>query len=93
MSDRYNHEFYQNRDCKYFPCHRTDDPENFNCHFCYCPLYSLDDECGGTFSYNKKGIKDCTCCLRPHAPVPDGDFYAGVGRIIETIAKKHRQDN
>ena len=93
MQKKYDHEFFQNLDCEYFPCHKTDDPDSFNCHFCYCPLYALDDECGGNFKYNKKGIKDCTDCLRPHVPYPDGDFYAGVSKIINNIAGKHRQDN
>ena len=37
--------FFENRDCRYFPCHSglTD----FNCLFCYCPLY-LADPCPGT---------------------------------------------
>ena len=91
MPLQYDYEFYQNTDCKYFPCHKTDKPEEFNCHFCYCPLYCLDDECGGNFSYNKKGIKDCTECLRPHVPHPDSSFYACVSKIIDDIARKHRQ--
>ena len=33
--------FYANRDCEYFPCHTVADPDNFNCLFCYCPLYAL----------------------------------------------------
>ena len=33
--------FFQNRDCEYFPCHKVKDEENFNCLFCYCPLYAL----------------------------------------------------
>ncbi len=86
----FNHEFYQNRECEYFPCHETNDLDSFNCHYCYCPLYSLDDECGGNFSYNSKGIKDCSKCIRPHQPQMDADFYAGVMTIIENIAKKHR---
>lgn len=59
--------FNQNRECEYFPCHETDDPEHFNCLFCYCPLYLLKDECGGNFSYeNDYGIKDCSGCMVPH---------------------------
>ena len=33
--------FYQNTQCEYFPCHKTAHPEDFNCLFCYCPLYAL----------------------------------------------------
>lgn len=61
-----SHQFFQNKDCKYFPCHRTSRPEDFNCLFCYCPLYALGRGCGGNFRYNEKGIKDCTACMFPH---------------------------
>ena len=40
--------------------------EDFNCMFCYCPLYFLED-CGGNYSYIN-GIKDCSNCLIPHKP-------------------------
>ena len=58
--------FFRNTDCKYFPCHDVIDPEEFNCMFCFCPLYCLEEECGGDFRYNAKGIKDCSKCLLPH---------------------------
>ncbi len=58
--------FINNTDCKYFPCHKTNRPEDFNCLFCYCPLYMLGDKCGGNFRYTEKGIKDCTNCTVPH---------------------------
>ena len=58
--------FMQNRECEYFPCHATDDPDNFNCLFCYCPLYALGKKCGGNFQYNERGCKDCSHCMVPH---------------------------
>ena len=61
-----DHTFFANRDCKYFPCHKTEDTDNFNCLFCYCPLYGMGPDCGGHFRYTKKGVKDCTGCLVPH---------------------------
>lgn len=61
-----NYDFFQNRDCEYFPCHKCTDTENFSCLFCYCPLYALGDRCGGKFTYTKEGIKDCSGCLIPH---------------------------
>lgn len=60
-----NFKFFQNTKCEYFPCHKTNDQENFNCLFCYCPLYMLKGECGGNYKKNH-GIKDCTNCLVPH---------------------------
>ena len=58
--------YFSHRECEYFPCHPGADPENFNCLFCYCPLYMLGRHCGGNFRYTEKGIKDCTQCLIPH---------------------------
>ena len=57
--------FFQNRECEFFPCHLTDDPERFNCLFCFCPLYHLD--CGGNCTF-KGSVKDCSACLYPHNP-------------------------
>ena len=63
---KYNFKFFQNRDCEFFPCHKTEDIENFNCLFCYCPLYALGPKCKGNFRYLESGIKDCSQCLVPH---------------------------
>ena len=41
-----SYRFYQNKACEYFPCHPVDDPDSFNCLFCYCPLY-LQEKCLG----------------------------------------------
>ena len=61
-----HYDFFQNKQCEYFPCHAGADTENFNCLFCYCPLYALGDSCGGNFVYTDNGIKDCSQCLKPH---------------------------
>ena len=66
MMEERHYAFFQNRDCEYFPCHATKHPEDFNCLFCYCPLYALGRGCGGTFRYTENGIKDCSGCLFPH---------------------------
>ncbi len=58
--------FFSHTACEYFPCHKTDHPEDFNCLFCYCPLYLLGDRCGGNFTYTAKGVKNCKNCLIPH---------------------------
>ena len=58
--------YFSHKKCEYFPCHKGVDPENFNCLFCYCPLYALGDKCGGNFRMTEKGIKDCTNCQLPH---------------------------
>lgn len=58
--------FFTHRECPYFPCHEGVDPQEFNCLFCYCPLYALGSRCGGEFRYSPKGVKDCTNCPLPH---------------------------
>lgn len=58
--------YFSHRACEYFPCHAGADTENFNCLFCYCPLYPLGADCGGNFTYLASGIKDCSRCLFPH---------------------------
>lgn len=60
--------FFCNKECQYFPCHEVKDTDNFNCLFCYCPLYMLGERCGGDFVYTKKGIKNCKYCTIPHSP-------------------------
>lgn len=64
---KHSHRFFCNHDCRYFPCHATDKPEEFNCLFCFCPLYFLDD-CGGNHRTLETGVKDCTLCTIPHNP-------------------------
>ena len=78
-----NFTFFQHRECEYFPCHKTSKPEKFNCLFCYCPLYALGDRCGGNFSYNEKGFKDCTGCMFPHVHENYIKVMERYGDIIE----------
>ena len=61
-----NFKFFSHKDCEFFPCHKVKNPDDFNCLFCYCPLYALGDKCGGNFKYTKNGVKDCSDCLLPH---------------------------
>lgn len=63
-----SYRFFENRECQYFPCHKglTD----FNCLFCYCPLYGLE-HCPGNYEYkeiNGKQVKVCSDCTFPHQP-------------------------
>lgn len=63
-----SYRFFENRECKYFPCHEG--VEHFNCLFCYCPLYEKTD-CPGNPQYLEakgKQLKDCSHCLFPHKP-------------------------
>ena len=83
-----NYEFFQNKACEYFPCHKTEDPENFSCLFCYCPLYCLGDKCGGDFVYLENGIKDCSGCLRPHKRENYGSIQKQMSVVIDKVRKK-----
>lgn len=80
-----SYRFFQNRECEFFPCHEVQDEDDFNCLFCYCPLY-LDDNCIGSPEYIITGrgqqIKDCSSCLVVHRP----EMYDKV------IAHLRRQD-
>lgn len=60
-----SYRFFNNKECEYFPCHKVKHEEDFNCLFCYCPLY-LMEECGGNYKTNKN-IKDCSSCMIPHS--------------------------
>lgn len=66
-----SYKFFSNKDCKYYPCHKTDG--DINCLFCFCPLYPLGDKCGGDFRMLPNGIKDCSNCTKTHKP--DGYEY------------------
>ena len=57
-----SYKFFQNKECEFFPCHASG---KVNCLFCFCPLYSRDD-CGGTYTFTERGIKDCSACSLPH---------------------------
>lgn len=62
-----NYEFFQNKDCEFFPCHkiREQDRQYFNCLFCFCPLFNMRD-CGGNYTLLPNGVKDCSNCGIPH---------------------------
>lgn len=78
-----SHKFFNNKDCKFFPCHEHSNDSDFNCLFCFCPLYSLGTKCGGNFTYSQKnnGIKNCTNCLVPH----DYESYDMIITKLKTI--------
>lgn len=74
--------YFSHTECEYFPCHGKD-TENFNCLFCYCPLYEYAD-CGGKFVYLENGCKDCSTCLLPHRK-------ENYGQIIEHLRQKRAE--
>ena len=75
-----SYRYFENRDCKYYPCHEG--TEELNCLFCYCPLYHMDN-CPGNPAYkvrNERTVKICSACTFPHR----AENYE---RIIELIRK------
>lgn len=84
-----SYRFFQNKQCKYFPCHKVKDDSGFNCLFCYCPLYALGDKCGGNCAYTKEGIKDCSDCLIPH-DLKGYDYINGKFKELAKLAEQNR---
>lgn len=62
-----SYKFFENKECKYYPCHKG--INELNCLFCYCPMYFLD-KCLGNPEYSEKEngviVKNCTKCSYPH---------------------------
>lgn len=81
--------FFRHTECECFPCHRTGKPEEFNCLFCYCPLYVLGKNCGGNYRYTTDGKKDCSDCVLPH--VRENYDYI-VGRYDEIVQWMKRNE-
>jgi len=81
-----SHKFFSNAGCKYFPCHKISDGNNFNCLFCYCPLYFLGGKCGGNFKYSggEERIKTCAGCHLPHLP----EYYDVIIKKLKQTRKK-----
>lgn len=78
-----SHRFFENKECQYFPCHKLDG--DFNCLFCYCPMYRLET-CPGNPSFkekNGKQIKVCTNCTFPHKP----ENYDTITEILSKALK------
>ena len=84
-----NYKFFQHRECEFFPCHKTEDEENFNCLFCYCPLYTLGSKCGGNFKNLENSVKDCSDCLLPHGRGSYSYIISKYPELME-LAKKNR---
>ena len=76
--------FFSNMQCEYFPCHSL--KGDFNCLFCYCPMYSFKN-CLGNPRFKKKNeklIKICTDCIYPHIP---GNYDSIIGFLSKNKVK------
>ena len=77
-----SYRFFENRDCKYFPCHEG--LKDFNCLFCYCPMYHIKN-CPGNPEFmdiRGKSIIVCSNCTFQHQP----EHYDA---IIEVLKRKN----
>ena len=83
-----HYSYFQNAQCEFFPCHKGANKENFNCLFCYCPLYALGEKCGGSFTYTPEGYKDCSDCLVPHKRENYDRIIARYADIAELAKRK-----
>ena len=89
-----NYKFFNNNTCEYFPCHKTETPDDFNCQFCYCPLYMLGKDCGGNFNYTEHGIKDCSNCILPHIKeIGYAHIQKKMMEVIEIVQETHLKNN
>ncbi len=84
--------FFQNRDCPYFCCHAGIPEEDFNCLFCYCPLYALGDACGGSFTYTQQGIKSCAGCTFPHRREQYGELLERLRAVQRLAARPPKEE-
>lgn len=91
MARKNDHSFFANTECEYYPCHKTADSDEFNCLFCYCPLYALGDQCGGNFRYMENGVKDCSNCLIPHSKRGYDYVIKNYSKIAELAAKNREK--
>lgn len=82
------YKFMQNKKCEYFPCHKDIPPEEFNCLFCYCPLYALGKECQGDYVYLENGIKSCEKCIKNHNINSYEYILAYINKVIKLTSEK-----
>jgi Zn-finger protein len=87
--DKKNYKFFQHKTCEFFPCHNIDENQiqNFNCLFCYCPLYALGANCGGNFYWSEQGIKVCTNCTFPHQKENYDQVIKKLKGLVRQISK------
>lgn len=83
-----SYKYFENKECEYFPCHKGANSDNFNCLFCFCPLYALGEECGGNTTYLENGVKDCSNCTFPHNKDNYNKIMEKLGKVVEITKKQ-----
>jgi len=74
-----SYKIFTNKECKYYPCHKLKRADDFNCLFCYCPLYFI--KCPGVYRILPNGDKDCSGCTIPHEGKEAWDIMAKYLRL------------
>ena len=72
---------FRHTECEAFPCHAQVIPEDFNCLFCYCPLFHWEN-CGGIYTRLPTGEKDCSKCALPHEK---DNYDAVIAKLMELM--------
>ena len=84
--------FLYQQGVEYYPCHPVPEGTEFNCLFCYCPLYMLGRKCGGNFTYLESGVKDCSKCLVPHRRENYGFIADSFQKIAGEMAEREKKE-
>ncbi len=73
--------YFENRECKYYPCHKMSGNRGLNCLFCYCPLYRFSSCPGNPRYIEKNGVtkKVCINCTFPH----EEENYEEIIRLLK----------
>lgn len=76
-----SYRFFKNPGCSFFPCHKNSDIPEFNCLFCFCPLYARKVCPGNPTFIEKDGrtVKRCADCVFPHKP----ENYDRIMRLLK----------
>lgn len=85
--------FFSHKNCEFFPCHKGADPNDFNCLFCYCPLYTLGKSCGGNCEFLKSGVKSCMNCNFPHQRRNYEKIISRFQDIVAVMAASHKEES
>ena len=83
---------FANTECPYFPCHEGIEPHLFNCLFCFCPLYALGEDCGGSPVFSENGVKDCSRCTLPHRGNAGNRLVNDKFAMLSASHGKHAED-
>ena len=92
MDNEKRYAFFQHRACEFFPCHAGVPEADFNCLFCYCPLYALGSKCGGNCVYLASGVKSCEHCAFPHRRENYPKVLARFSELA-ALARERRDDD